>query len=65
MSLHFCIAGQILSLLKFPAEQKTAAKIMGKCVSDKQNVQEHLVPYLALESKDIRDYVLKTVVTAT
>ena len=54
----------MLSHLRFPAERKTAADIMGKCVSDKQNVQDHLVPYLALESNDIRVYVIKTVASA-
>ena len=58
------VVGQMLSHLRFPAERKTAADIMGKCVSDKQNVQDHLVPYLALESNDIRVYVIKTVASA-
>ena len=54
-------SGQILASLHFPAERKTAADILAQCVTDKQNYRTHLMPYLALESSDIRAYVATAV----
>ena len=63
-SLHIftsSFSGQILASLHFPAERKTAADILAPCVSDKQNFRTHLMPYLALESSDIRAHVAAVV----